>query len=316
MRYSRQTIFDKIGDNGQAIIKEKQIAIVGIGAIGSVAANLLTRAGIGNLILIDRDFIEINNLQRQSLFNEEDIGKAKAIQAKKNLEKINKEVEIEAYAKDLNFRNIDLIKSDLILDGTDNLFTRFLINDFALKNKIPWIYAAAIQDKGSILNIIPGKTCFRCIFKEAKGLETCETSGVLNTITNLIASIQVNEALKILLNKEYENKLIRVNSWDLSLDKIKVSKNKNCKACNGNYEYLDGKNDKIIKYCGAYSYHVRGTKLNLKELKKRLEKIDKVRDFNYCIHFKNLTIFEDGRAIIKVKDKEEAKRLYSKYIGN
>jgi len=316
MRYSRQIILKNIGKEGQDLLKERTVSIIGLGAVGTVASELLTRAGIGKLVLVDRDFVELNNLQRQSLFIEKDVGKVKVVQAKEALEKINSEVKIEAYVKDLNFKNIEIIESDLILDCTDNLTTRFLINDFSLKMKIPWIYSAAIEDKGTVFNIIPGKVCFRCIFKEAKGLETCDTVGVLNTTTNIVGSLQVNEALKILLNKKYEEKMIRINVWDLDLSKIKVKKDENCEACKGNYEYLMGKADKVVKYCGAYSYQVRGKKLNLKELKGRLEKLDEVKDFGYCIHFKNLTIFEDGRAIIKVKSEEEARRFYSKYVGN
>ena len=198
MRYSRQEILKQIGKNGQEKLKKSAVIIIGLGALGTTAAELLTRLGIGNLILIDRDFIELTNLHRQHLFDESSIGKQKSIQAMQELKKINGDINIKAYFDNLDYTNInELVKGDLILDCTDNLETRFLINEFSIQNKIPWIYAACIGSIGYIFNIIPGKVCFNCIFKETLNLETCETFGILNTISNLIASIQVNESIKI-----------------------------------------------------------------------------------------------------------------------
>src|SRR3989338_2556602 len=179
MRYSRQEIFPEIGKKGQQKLGKSSVAVIGLGALGSVSADLLARAGIGKLILIDRDVVEFSNLQRQSLFDETDIGKPKAVAAFEKLKKINSEVKVEFIIDDLNFENTnkDLKNISLILDCTDNLETRFLINDFSVKNKVPFIYASAVASKGYIFDIIPGRTaCLRCFLKEAEHLDTCETA--------------------------------------------------------------------------------------------------------------------------------------------
>lgn len=230
MRYLRQEAF--IGKEAQDLLRDKTIAVVGLGALGSNSANLLARAGL-NLILIDKDKVDLSNLQRQTIFTEKDINLNKADAAKSFLKLVNPEISIKAYNLKLDNYNIELIKSDLVLDCTDNLEIRFLINDFCCKNKIPFIHAAAIQDKGVIFNIIPGKACFNCIYKFTGNIERCEDLGVLNTITTLISSLQVNEALKILLKKEYEENLIRVDLGNNNFEKIKINKNPNCEVCNG-----------------------------------------------------------------------------------
>ena len=319
MRYSRQEVFLRIGKKGQKILRNSTITIVGLGAIGTVAAEQLTRAGIGKLILIDRDFVELSNLQRQVLFTEEDIDKSKALQAKNYLAKINSDVVIEAHFNDLNFENINnLIKGNLILDCTDNLETRFLINEYAIKNKLTWIHAAAIGDHGNVL-VIDGKgPCFRCIAEEAANLETCDTAGVINTIPSVIASIQVTQAIKILLKQEYEMSLIRFNIWKNRLVKVPLKQNPKCPVCNKkNFEYLNGKkaND-VIKFCGTNNYLVRGKKIDVNRMKERLQRLGEVKDINGCLHFKNIMIFRDGRALIRARNEREAKAIYSKFIGN
>mgnify|MGYP001589874950 FL=1 len=200
--YSRQELF--LGKKAQVKINKSKIAIIGIGALGTIAVELLARAGIGELILIDRDCIEISNLHRQTLFTHVDISKPKVIAAKEALSKINPNIKISAHFTSLDNENIGLVKPDIILDCTDNLETRFLINDYSKKNNIPFIYASAIKDKGYIYNILPEKPCLKCILKESITNETCETAGVLNTITSIVASLQVNDATKILLDKNPE----------------------------------------------------------------------------------------------------------------
>ena len=247
MRYIRQEIFSEIGKEGQKRLRKSSVAVVGLGALGSVSASLLARAGIGKLILIDRDIVELSNLQRQSLFDENDIGKPKALAAKENLSKINSDVETVSVIDDLNYNNINEIismnnnfniekinnqiykktnknKIDLILDCTDNLETRFLLNDYSIKTKIPFIHSSAVGSKGCVFNVMPGKTpCIRCFLKEAQQLDTCDTAGVVNTITNLIPSVQVNEAIKIILNKKnIEKNLLFFDIWKNELLKIKV----------------------------------------------------------------------------------------------
>lgn len=232
LRYSRQEVFQKIGKNGQEKLKNSRVAIIGLGGLGSNSAQLLTRAGIGEILLIDKDIVELSNLQRQSLFTEEDINKPKATQALKYLKKVNSNIKIKAETMDLYNENIiKLLDYDLILDCSDNLKTRFLINEFAFKNKIPWIYASALESNGYVLNILPGEACFRCIFKETSAIQTSNTTGIINTIPAIIASIQVTEAIKTLLGQECTKELIHFNVWDLSLNKIKVKKNPNCPIC-------------------------------------------------------------------------------------
>jgi len=340
MRYIRQEIFKEMGKNGQKKLSKSTVAVVGLGALGSNSAELLARAGIGKLLLIDRDIVELSNLQRQSLFDENDVGKAKAASAKDHLGKINSNINIDFFIDDLNFENIGKILSKnigLILDCTDNLETRFLVNDFSVKNKIPFIYSSSVGSKGYVFNVIPNRNnpCLRCFLKEATQLDTCETVGVLNTITNLISSIQVNEALKILLNKKLNvSELVRTRSqlpeknllffdvWKNEFLKIKINKNKNCVCCvKNNFEYLNGKkSSRIIKLCGDNIYQIKSKSIDknqFNDLKNKLQKISKLIDFGYCINFDNkITIFQDGRALIKAKDENEAKSMYSKFVGN
>lgn len=327
MRYIRQEIFKGIGRKGQGKLRRSTVAIVGLGALGSVSAELLARAGIGNLMLIDRDVVELSNLQRQVLFDENDIGKAKAAQAKVHLRKINSDVKIDFFIDDLNFGNIGKIfndKIDLILDCTDNLESRFLINDFSIKNGVPFIYSSAVGSKGYIFNILPDKNnpCLRCFLKEAAQLDTCETAGILNTLTNLISSLQVNEAIKILLSKAYEKNLLFFDIWKNELLKIKVNKNKNCVCCaKNNFEYLNGKKaSRVVKLCGDNMFQIKSKSINKKQfktLKNKLKKIGKIIDFGYCVNFDDkMTIFNDGRALVRAKDEKQAKSLYSRFVGN
>ena len=352
MRYIRQEIFREIGKKGQAKLRKSSVAIIGLGALGSVSAELLTRAGIGNLILIDRDIVELSNLQRQSLYGEKDIGNPKAIAAKEKLNNINSEVKIDFFIDDLNNYNIyDLIpingggndektnngkriknlknnktgNIDLILDCTDNLETRFLINDFSVKNKIPFIYSSAVGSKGYVFNAVPGNNnpCLRCFLKEAAHLDTCETAGVLNTITHIIPSIQSNEAIKILTKKSnFEKKMLFFDVWENELMKIRIGKNKSCICCIGhNFEYLDGKkSSRVIKMCGNNIFQIKNKSINEKEfmeIKNKLKNIGRAADFGHCINFDGrITIFQDGRALIKAKDEKMAKSLYSKFVGN
>ncbi len=310
MRYSRQELV--IGKENQNRLKNKKVVVVGLGALGSVAAELLTRAGIGNLILIDRDYVELNNLQRQVLYNEDDVNKPKALRLKNHLEKINKDVNIKAIFDNLDKNNLDLIKADLVLDCTDNLETRFLINEYCSLKKIKWIYSAAIKNQGYVFNIIPEKACLRCFVTEAS-LESCETAGILNSISNLIGSIQVSEALKILLNKDYEKDLIYVNLDTNNIEKIKVSKDKECSVCNGEYEYLY-KDDKLVKFCGSNSF-IFNNKVDLENVKNKIRYVEKIIDYGDSFYFNNITVFRN-KILIKARTEKEARSIYSRYIGN
>ena len=246
-RYSRQTIFPQIGEAGQARLLKSSAIIIGCGALGCNIANLLVRAGVGKIRIVDRDFVEYHNLHRQVLFNEADIkaGLPKAIAAERHLRKINSTIEIKGIVAEINFSNIEDLchGTDIILDGTDNLAARFLINDFALKYKIPWIYGGAVASSGMTMNIIPGETaCFRCIYFKVPAPDrsvTCETAGIVGTVPAIIGAIQATEAIKILVGSpEINRELIVIDAWSDTFNCIKVSAGRDCPACNGNYEYL------------------------------------------------------------------------------
>ncbi|MBI2662199.1 HesA/MoeB/ThiF family protein [Candidatus Woesearchaeota archaeon] len=230
-RYHRQTILAEIGQQGQKLLEKTTISIIGLGALGTVSAELLLRSGATNLTLIDNDTIEETNLQRQLLFQESDLKKNKAIAAKKHLLKINKKAKITALTKRLNDNNLKILKkSHLILDCTDNLETRFLINDFCKQHHLPWIYASAIKTYGYVLPILPDGPCLRCFLKNSP-IETCSTSGVINTITTSIAALQITQAIKIITKKLTESKLYYYNIYSPELKIITIHKNKNCPIC-------------------------------------------------------------------------------------
>jgi molybdopterin-synthase adenylyltransferase len=304
-KYSRQTkVIGKI---------KGTIAIVGLGALGSVAANLLARSGL-NLILIDRDLVELTNLQRQ-LYNEDQINQSKAIATKNNLQKINSKIKITPLAIHLNQNNIkELKKANIILDCTDNLQTRFLINDYAKKNKIPWIYSAAIKTSGYVMPILqkPNYPCLSCFLKPAN-LETCETSGVLNTITNAIASIQTTLAIKILKKQPTPPNLYHLDIYKPELKTIKIKQNKSCPTCNNQYNYLNQKNT-TIKFCSSSRYQFKTT-LTIKQIKEKIKHLKPTED-EVSIQTKDLIAFKDKRILIKAKDEKQAQSIFSKLIGN
>ncbi|RME55217.1 NAD(P)H-binding protein [Candidatus Woesearchaeota archaeon] len=315
MRYSRQIIYEKIGKEKQKLLESSKVVVVGCGALGSIASELLVRAGVGHIIIIDRDILEEHNLQRQTLFTEGDIGHAKAYAAAQHLKKINSHVIIDYHIDDLSHKNTDLLKSNLVLDCTDNMHTRFLINEYCRKNKIPWIYTAVIESRGMMMSITPKrKHCFRCVFDEPSHVETCETAGILNTTPHALVAMQVTEAFKILTKQLSEKDLVNFDLWNLKLSKVKVKSNPQCPVCNGVYEYLDGKKESLVRLCGSGNYQFKG-KVAYYSLKNNLSKIGKVKDLGYCFHFKELTVFKD-RVLIKSDSEAKARSLYSKYIGN
>lgn len=316
-RYSRQEVLAEIGTAGQEKIKNSVVAVVGVGALGTVAADLLTRAGVGELILIDRDVVEESNLQRQTLYGEKDVGRSKAAVTKEKLERINSKLKIGIHAIHLNAGNISVLKdASLILDCTDNLQTRFLINDFCKKEGKRWIYGAAIQTSGYVMPILPSGPCLRCFLQEAS-LETCETAGVLNTITSLVAALQVTLALQLLSEKEIEPLLYCHNIWNQESKKLKIRKKNDCPTCNGKYEYLEKKEEtRLVKFCSSGRYQINGKKIDLEEMKKRWGKRDKVINDKVLLEFRNILLFEDGRALIKANSEEEALSAYSKWVGN
>ncbi|MBT3690982.1 HesA/MoeB/ThiF family protein [Candidatus Woesearchaeota archaeon] len=240
MDYSRQELV--IGKKAQKQLEKSKVAIIGVGALGSLSSELLVRSGVKKLILFDNDFIEMSNLQRQHLYKLDDVNKPKVKVAKRYLKEVNPNVSIKEYFMSLTANNIKkLNKVDLILDCTDNMQTRFLLNDFCVKNKINCVFASAIQEKGYIYVYSPKRPCYGCIFSGLRSIDSCETLGVLNGVSSLVSSLQVNEAIKLLIGKKAEEDLIYVSLGKNDFNKIKVEKRKECKACSGNFDYLDGK---------------------------------------------------------------------------
>lgn len=334
-KYSRQVLFAGLGPEGQRRLLASRATIVGCGAIGAAGANLLVRAGVGSIRIIDRDFVEPSNLQRQTLFDESDARKAlpKAVAAEQKLRSINSGVEVKGVVADLSPRNAEVLLSgcDLLLDGTDNFETRFLINDFAVKSGRPWIYAAAVASYGLTMTIRPGLTpCLACLLESGKSSpapeETCDTIGVLGPIVNLVASWEVAEALKILAGRPeaLHGCLLSADVWTGRMQSIHVARNPECRACAKHaYSYLEGQAQPHITLCGRDSVqiHERSRVLNLAELALRLQAVvQDVRQNDFLVRFRiapyEMTVFADGRAILKgTKDPAVARTLYARYLG-
>ncbi|MFA4886643.1 MAG: ThiF family adenylyltransferase [Candidatus Nanoarchaeia archaeon] len=309
MRYQKQILFREIGKEGQANLKKKTVAILGCGALGSVAAELLARAGIGKLILIDRDIVELDNLHRQSLYTEKDVGEVKVVALESHLKEINSEVKVEIYAIDLDVQNVNLLKSDVILDCTDNFYTRFVVNDYCKKVNLPWVFSSAVGASGFVYPVLQDSPCFRCVFEiPTTSLGTCDTEGVISPIIHSVASLQVSLAFQLLLKKKVEVELIYLNMWSFNLNKIKVTKKKDCPTCKEEFEFLSEKKKKeVVKMCGRELFQIR-TNLKLNEIKegKRGKK---------SLFLKDITLFEDGRVLIHAKSEGEAKKKLERYFG-
>ena len=326
-RYNRQELLSFIGKSGQQRLLKSTAVVVGMGALGTVAAEILARSGIGKLVVIDRDVVELTDLQRQLLYDEGDVGKPKVTAAAEKLKRINSEIKIEAAAADIDYKNIAKLvgRPDVVLDCTDNLETRFLLNEYCLKNKLLWIHAAAIRETAQLMvfdfrssNNLP---CFACVFGNSAAEETCDTVGVLASATTAIAAMQATEAVKLLLGKEKDctKGLLRLNVWNHDLAEIAVKKRAGCKSCsNSSYEYLNGKKgSEIVSLCGRDSYQIKGKPVDLAAVKERLLRMgESVADFGECISFRNITLFRDGRALVKANSAEKAKAAYSRFIGN
>jgi len=335
-RYSRQVLFSGIGAEGQRRLAGAHVAIVGCGATGTCVAGLLARAGVGKLLILDRDYVEPSNLQRQSLFDEADAAESlpKAIAAKRKIAAFNSEIDVQAQVADLTPENIATLLGqndlDLILDATDNFETRYLINDFAVKHAKPWIYAAAVAAYAVTMNIMPGDTaCLSCIFPAPPQgtVETCDTAGILNSAVNLVGSIQAGEALKFLVGAR--NKLRRtVLSFDLwSNDRAEVSAERprrGCRTCDlRDFVHLSGQTRPQITLCGRNSVqiHERHRPVDFAEMTGRLQPHGTVKHNDFVLKFwrepYELTLFPDGRAIIKgTNDTAVARSLYARFIGS
>jgi molybdopterin/thiamine biosynthesis adenylyltransferase len=336
-RYSRQELFHGIGPEGQQRIRRSRVLLVGCGALGSVLAETMTRAGVGSLAIVDRDFVEESNLQRQSLFDEDDAarGLPKAVAAKAHLQKINSEVALQAIVADFTPENGPewVPAADLVLDGTDNFEARFVMNDLCVREGIPWVYGACVGSYGLALLVRPRiSPCLRCILEQVPppgSGPTCDTAGVVAPIVHVVAGIQAGEALKVLAGRTESllPGIVTVDLWSGLFEVMDLTgKAPSCPACvAGRYEALEaGSGALSAVLCGRDAVQVRpprGTQIDLKGLAGRLSATGRVVANEYLVRFSQgdseIVIFEDGRAIIKgVKDPAQARSLYAKFVGS
>lgn len=335
-RYVRQMIFPGIGEAGQRKLLDAHVALVGCGADGSLIADRLVRAGVGHLTLIDRDFIELNNLQRQFLYDEDDwrASLPKAIAAERKLSRINSQVQVTGLVIDFNVENAEelLTGAHLIMDGTDNAQTRYLINDVCVKHDIPWVHCGVLASYGSVMTIVPHQTpCLRCVIPEppaAGSVDTCDTAGIINPIVSVIAGIAVSEGLKLLVGRgERLEGVFRLDLWENTIETYEGSLPRpDCPTCGlGRYEFLEGTSGaQSVSLCGRNAVQIRPSPaqpLPLADLAGRLRAVSKVSAANdYLVRFKidgyEITVFADARAIVKgTSDETVARSLYSKYVG-
>ena len=288
----------------------KKVVLVGVGTVGCISASKLSKEKI-SLKIIDRDFVEPSNVGVQILYRKEDVGIPKATAAKKRLEKQG--FKIDATVDDLNRKNVDFLKnSDMVLDGTDNFDARFLINDYCRKEGIPWVYSGAIKNLGSCFPVSPEGPCFQCVFDKSYSSETCDTAGVSGDVALGVGLLQAELCMKILKgNLENSNEMIRFNSEKTF--RIRVKKRLQCRACNGQYDYLSGrKGARIVKMCGSNLYQIKGRSVDFSKL---MQDFREAKNFGSCIHLDGVTVFKDGRALIKADSATQAKSIYFKLFG-
>ncbi|WP_342048441.1 thiazole biosynthesis adenylyltransferase ThiF [Bacillus sp. OTU530] len=336
-RYSRQILFSPIGVQGQERLQQKHVLIIGAGALGSGSAEMLTRAGVGRITIIDRDYVDWSNLQRQQLYAEQDVEEhlPKAIAAQKRLHAINKEIEVIAHIQDVTALELEQLVHDvdLLIDATDNFETRFLINDVAQKYNIPWIYGACVGSYGLTYTILPGETpCLSCLLESIPlGIATCDTAGIISPAVSMVVSHQVTEALKILTdNKDsLQKRLISFDVWqnEYSTMNVQPLKKPRCPSCGEGavYPYLQQENQtKTTVLCGRDTVQIRmpfSGEIRTEEHAKLLEnKVEQLFVNPYLLSFtaddKRLVLFRDGRVLVHgTKHVAEAKSLYHRYFG-
>jgi molybdopterin/thiamine biosynthesis adenylyltransferase len=336
-RYARQMQFPAFGLEGQQALLRSRVVLVGAGALGTHIADSLVRAGVGYLVLADRDYIELNNLQRQALYDEDDIARnlPKAEAAARKLRRINSTVTVEPRIMDVNPGNVEALVAgaDLLLDGTDNFATRYLLNDVSQKHGIPWVYGGVLASYGVTMTIVPGRTpCLRCLFPEMPppgSTPTCDVAGILGPVVKIIGALEAAEALKLLTGKGTLNPgLLTLDVWDHRFEQVTVaSRVESCPACGlGRYDYLQpGSGPKTTTLCGRNAVHVAmpgAAALSLPQLAERLRPlVGQVLANEFMLRFVvegyEFTVFPDARAIIKGTDDEAvAKGLYARYIGS
>jgi len=333
-RYSRQILFGPIGKGGQEQLRGSTATIIGCGALGTVLANNLCRAGVGRLVIADRDYIETNNLQRQILFDEDDVARhvPKAIAAAERLRRINSDVQIEPLVDDVTADGIESLvrETDIVLDATDNFETRYIINDACIKYQRPWIYSGVIAAYGVTMNILPGTTaCLRCAFPEIPlpgTTPTCDTAGVLNGIVGAISGIASTEALKILLKSPRVSRdLYWLDLWENISERLELPRQPGCPACDEHdFTFLDAAGRSTTSLCGHNAIQVRsdtrGGRLDFALLAERLRGVGTVNYNDYLLRSLidgyEITVFPDARAIIKgTNDEQVARSVYARYIG-
>ena len=333
-KYSRQILFSPIGSEGQERLRQSKAVILGCGALGTAQANALVRAGVGTLRIVDRDFVEESNLQRQMLFDESDARASlpKAVAAERKLRQINSDVNVEGIVADADSTNIEeFIRGfDVVLDATDNFEARYLLNDAAVKMGLPWIYGAVVASYATTLTILPGRTaCLACVFpKLPSGMhETCDTVGVIGPAVSWAAAIQAAEALKLLVGREEElhGSLVAYDVWSNHFQQVKPVRDSQCRVCvRHEFTHLDEGGPAHISLCGRNSVQIHQTEprgLDLEALKARLAQFGPVNANEFLVKCFldpfELTIFPDGRAIIKgTRDPAVARSVYARYIGS
>jgi adenylyltransferase/sulfurtransferase len=330
-RYSRQILLPEIGPEGQKKLDRCRAVVIGCGALGTYALSFLVRAGVGQVTVVDRDIIDISNLQRQSLFDEKDVGRPKAKVAEERLRNINSEIAIHGTLADINHANVVGIVKDatVVLDATDNMDTRFLVNDACVKLGIPWIYAGAVGVTGMVMPVVKEGPCLRCVFPslpQPGQLPTCDTVGIVNTLPSAVASIQVTEAFKIMQGKEPLRELVVLDVWQGEFQRIKVKKNPDCDCCGKrNFRYLQATERKlVVSLCGRNAVQIVPAKPlrdGLADLKKKLSRSGSARIVDGVLKFAakgvDITVFPDGRTIVGgTTDLSKAKTIFSKYVGD
>jgi len=336
-RYSRQILFNGIGEEGQRRLRQSRDLIVGCGALGSAQAESLARAGVGSLRIADRDFVEASNLQRQTLFTERDALERlpKAVAAANHIGEINRDVAVEPEIVDVNHSNIErLVKDrDIVLDGTDNFATRYLINDACVKHEINWVYGAAVGSYGVTMTIQPHRTpCLRCVFEEAPpaaSAPTCDTSGVIMPIISVVAAVQITEALKLLTGQDesLHHSLMQFDVWRNEWRKIDPgTPSPDCPTCGlASFTTLEATaEDFAAVLCGRDAVQIspaQSTRINFEQLAERLRVTGDVKFNDYLLRFRTgdfeVTVFQDARSIIRgTSEIKTARSLYAKYIGN
>ncbi len=323
-RYQKHILLKEVGEEGQKRLMDGSAIIIGCGATGSATAINLVRSGIGEVVIVDRDIVDEGNLQRQFLFDEDDIGERKALIAEKKLKKMNSFSKVRGIVADVRSSNIEKMVEgkNILLDCTDNMETRFLINDVCVMKKIPWIYCGAIATYGMVKAVIPEKTaCFQCIFPSLPiNLPTCDTAGILTPLPIILASIQSTLALKYIVEGSVGGELIMYDPWYNSFESIEIERRTDCRCCaQKKYDFLEKKGE-AIKLCGKEAIIIPGKgRVSFSSLQKKLEKVGRVKREKATLRFYKgryeIHIFESGRAIIYgIDDEKKAQSLYEKYV--